>query len=49
MRSVKFCAATAVRANNAQKSNHSKNNQQHKTRGLVTIIAFLYNNNDYLK
>jgi hypothetical protein len=37
---LNFVPAAAVRANNAQKSNHNKNNQQHQTKGLVSIIPF---------
>ena len=45
---LNFVPAAAVRANNAQKSNHNKNNQQYQTKGLLSIILFLCNN-DYLK
>jgi hypothetical protein len=37
---LNFVPAAAVTANNAQKSNHNKNNQQHKTKSLVSIIPF---------
>jgi hypothetical protein len=43
---LNFVPAAAVTANNAWKSNHNKNNQQHKTKSLVSIIPFLYNNNN---
>jgi hypothetical protein len=46
---LNFVPAAAVRANSAQKSNQNKNNQQHKTQSLVSIIQFSYNNNDNLK
>jgi len=37
-RPLNFVPAAAVRASNAQKSNHNKSNQQHRTTGLVSII-----------
>jgi hypothetical protein len=46
---LNFVPAAVVGANNAQKSNNNKNNQQHKTKGLISVTPFLYDNNDYLK